>query len=394
MGSHRFRNYHHLLSTSKDGTYIDNSKIPISIGAYTTIPEAPRGKAINRTSSKYLDVVHLDIAFGDCMLVGRFEYALIFVDRATRFNWCFGLKSLSHDDIIATFLAFRAEAGSLAEQFRCDCDEKLFGSHTRSFLHLKRSSIIASLAGRQSANGFVESHWKIMIHMTRAFLTEKQMPGTFCYFAIKHSARMMNMIPDKYHKKLASPFMLVHGVRLDPRTWLPLFSLCYFHHEKDSDASRSKHQAHTLDGIVIGRSSSSNAILVYNPRNQRYYKPDSYRLNSYCFLSSVYPSIVYNSGLFVSLHHDGSVPLSEIYPPGTRVAETNPATDVVLSGTVMDTPLNPAASPQYLIQFDDGSTLSVPASQMESLIPKQAVDMTDSSHLLPPFLRINFENHF
>jgi hypothetical protein len=37
-----------------------------------------------------------------------------------------------------------------------------------------------------------------------------------------------------------------------PYQELPLFSVCYFHHEKDSDASRSKSQAHTMDGIVLG----------------------------------------------------------------------------------------------------------------------------------------------
>ena len=83
------------------------------------------------------------------------------------------------------------------------------------------------------------------------------------------------MIPGKYGAKLASPFMLAHGTRPDNRTWLPLFSVCYFHHEKDSDASRSKSQAHTMDGILLGRSPTSNAILVYNPRNQKYYEPDS-----------------------------------------------------------------------------------------------------------------------
>ena len=170
-GCRCFCNYWHLLSVSKDGTYIDNGKFPTSIGAYTTIPKAPCG-----TATKYLDVVHLDIAFGDCMSVGSFKYTLIFVDRATRYNWCFGLKSLQHDDIITAFLAFWSKAGSLAKQFCCDCDEKLFGSHIHSFLHLKRSSIIASPAGWHSANGLVESHWKIMVHMSRAYLTEKQMP--------------------------------------------------------------------------------------------------------------------------------------------------------------------------------------------------------------------------
>jgi hypothetical protein len=90
-----------------------------------------------------------------------------------------------------------------------------------------------------------------MVHMSRAYLTEKQMPRLFWYYVIKHLALMMNMIPGKYRGKLALPFMLVHGVHPDPRTWLPLFSICYFHHEKYSDASRYKNQPHTLDGIII-----------------------------------------------------------------------------------------------------------------------------------------------
>ncbi len=264
-GCQRFRNYKPLIAVSKDGTYINNGKFPIFIRAYTTIPKARQGKAIDCTSSKYLDVVHLDIAFGDCMSVGGFKYALIFVDRATRYNWCFGLKSLHCNDILSAFLAFQSEAGRLAKQVRCDCDDKLFCSNIPLFLHLEQSSIIASPAGWQSANGLVESHWKIMVHMSRTFLMEKQMPRTFWYFAIKHAARMMNMIPGKYKGKLTSPFMLVHGVCPDPRTWLPLFLLCYFHHNKDSNAPHSKNQAHTLDGIVIKQSSTSNALLVYHP---------------------------------------------------------------------------------------------------------------------------------
>jgi hypothetical protein len=251
-GCRRFRNYQHIISGTKDGTLLNTGEFPLSLGTYTTIPKAPRGKAVNCLISKYLNIVRVDIAFGDCVSVGGYKFALIFVDRATRYNWTFGLKSLQHNDIQAAFLAFRDEAGSLAWQFRCDCDEKLFGSAVRSFLHTNHSSIAASPAGRQSANGLVESHWKIMVHMSRAYLTEKQMPRTFWYYAIKHSARMMNMILGKYGSKLASPFKLAHGTRPDPRTWLPLFTICYFHHEKDSDTLRTKSQAHTMAGIVIG----------------------------------------------------------------------------------------------------------------------------------------------
>jgi hypothetical protein len=105
-GCRRFRNYKHLISATTDGQFIDNGEFPVSLGSYTTIPKAPRGKPIDRTPAKYLNVVHLDIAFGDCMSVGGFKYAIIFVDRATRFNWCFGIKSLHHDEIKSAFLAF------------------------------------------------------------------------------------------------------------------------------------------------------------------------------------------------------------------------------------------------------------------------------------------------
>ncbi len=135
-----------------------------------------------------------------------------------------------------------------------------FGSAVQSFLYTNNSSIAASLAGFQSSNGLVKAHWKIMVHMSRAYLTKKQMPQIYWYYAINHPSRMMSMIPSKYRGKLASPFMLVHGVCPDPRTWLPHFLVDYFHHEKDSYASCSKLQAHTMDGIILGQSPTSNTI--------------------------------------------------------------------------------------------------------------------------------------
>ncbi len=102
--------------------------------------------------------------------------------------------------------------------------------------------VVAAPAKRQSSNGLVESHWKIMDHMARAYLTERQMPRAFWFYAIVHSARKMNAIPGKIHGHISSPFLLIHGVGHDERTWIPLFSICYFHHKKDGNLKRSKHQ--------------------------------------------------------------------------------------------------------------------------------------------------------
>jgi hypothetical protein len=66
-------------------------------GLTAVSPKAKRGKLLDQSRYHYLDTVHMDIAFGGCLSVGGFRYALILVDRATRYNWTFGLQSFSSD---------------------------------------------------------------------------------------------------------------------------------------------------------------------------------------------------------------------------------------------------------------------------------------------------------
>ncbi len=167
----------------------------------------------------------MDIAFGDCLSVGGFRYTLILVDCATQYNWTFGLKSFSSDCILLKLHLFWASAGALARCFYCDCDTKLFGTAISEYLIDNQSKVVAAPAKCQSFNGLVESHWKIMVHMAQAYLTEKQMPRNFWFYAITHAAGMMNIILGKFKDPLASPFMLVHGICHNVRTWTLLFSL-------------------------------------------------------------------------------------------------------------------------------------------------------------------------
>ncbi len=225
-----------------------------------------------------------------------------------------------------------------------------------------------------------------MVHMAHAYLTKKQMPRAFWFYAVVHSARMMNAIPGKILGQIASPFLLIHGVGHDKRTWIPLFSLCVFHHGKDSNLKHPKHQAHSMDGIIIGRSPMSNALLVYNPRNKQYYEPDSYRINSYHLPGFVYRDMKYNGGLFCSLYCDDNPPIKELYPPGTRVKRLDPTSNMLLAGTVMDIPLSvdsstddsSDSSPSYAVLFDNGTSASIPLRDMVSIIPKPPVDIDSS----------------
>ncbi len=95
-----------------------------------------------------------------------------------------------------------------------------------------------------------------------------------------------------------------------------------------------------MDGIVIGCSPTSNALLVYNPRNKQYYEPDSYRMDPYRLPGSAQPNIKYDGSLFCSLLHDDNPHYGEKYPPGTPVECMDSTTNMLLSGTVMDIPFS------------------------------------------------------
>jgi hypothetical protein len=149
----------------------------------------------------------MDITFGNCVSVNGYCYALILVDRATQYNWTFGLKTLSSVDIISALCLFCAAAGLLTHCFYSDWDLKLFGSAVSKYLIDGQSkvapaldlinnlsNVVAAPAKRQSANGLVKLHWKVMVHMACTYLFEKQMPCTFWFYLITHVARMMNIL--------------------------------------------------------------------------------------------------------------------------------------------------------------------------------------------------------
>ncbi len=172
MGCRKSWNYKHIIEVSRDGEWMDGGEFHMSLGSYATIPKAKQDQSLYRTDYRYLDTVHMNIAFGDCVSVGGYHFALILVDRATRYNWAFGLKTLSSSCILLALQLFRAAAGSLAHCFYCDCNPKFFGMAISDYLINNQSKVVAAPAKCQSSNGLIESHWKIMVHMARGYLTE------------------------------------------------------------------------------------------------------------------------------------------------------------------------------------------------------------------------------
>jgi transposase InsO family protein len=392
FGCRRFKNQNHLIAASSNAQLIKSGELPPTLGDFATINSPAKGKPLLQPR-KYLDKVHLDIVFGDCLALGGFRYAIVLVDVATRYCWVFGMQALTSNEIISALNSFTSIAGMVPKTFHSDFDQKLIGGKARQWILEAGSRIIAAPSNRQSSNGLVERSWQTMVRMARAYITEKQVGREFWYFAIRHAAQMMNQVPGRLGRKLTSPFELVHGVKPNANTWFELFSIGYFPHHMESNETKSKMQAQTMDGIAVGRDELSNTILFYNPVNKQYYRPPIYKLDEGRLPISTFPkSIRFDGGLTCGLLRHKTDPTPEPFPPGTRVSITQ--SDKIIKGTISNVPLpffstaNTASldsdestdgqSTTYVVQLDDGKTIECDFS---TLAPQITSSSLPSDHI-------------
>jgi hypothetical protein len=120
-------------------------ELPTTIGDFTTINNPPRGKLIKK-HRKFLDKVHMDIVFGDCLSLGGFKYALLLDDVSTRYCWMYGLPSLTSSTIIDAFTSFTVDAGGAQRTFHANFDRKLIGGKALRWLQNEKIRVIAAPA--------------------------------------------------------------------------------------------------------------------------------------------------------------------------------------------------------------------------------------------------------
>jgi hypothetical protein len=212
FGCRRFRNQQHVIAASVIATLVKQGELPATLGDYTTINKPDKGKTIKK-HHRYLDKVHMDIVFVDCLSLGNYRYALVLVDVATRYYWLYGMQALTSNEIISCLVQFQVAAGGIPKTFHSDFDQKLIGGKAIRWILESKSRIIAAPANRQSSNGLIEHTWQTIVRMARAYITMKQVGHEFWYYAIKHAALMINQVPGQLGCTLNLPFELVHGVR-------------------------------------------------------------------------------------------------------------------------------------------------------------------------------------
>ena len=117
---------------------------------------------------------------------------LLLVDRATRFTYSVGLKSLLQEDIIKAFVKFRLDMGGLPRRLYTDFDHRLLSGKTETYLNNNSCQVLGSPAGRQHQNGLVERNWQTIMNMARSVLHQRQIPRVYWYWAIRHACQINN----------------------------------------------------------------------------------------------------------------------------------------------------------------------------------------------------------
>ena len=94
-----------MVASSDNASLLNTGELSPTLGNFSTIVNLPQGKPIKKRR-RYLQKVHMDIIFGDCMALGGFWYALLLVDVSTWYTWLFRMHSLTSSEIISALEAF------------------------------------------------------------------------------------------------------------------------------------------------------------------------------------------------------------------------------------------------------------------------------------------------
>jgi hypothetical protein len=227
---------------------------PLSIEDMATITCNNHSKLLS-PPTQALNIVGMDIGYGEGTSPGGHKYALTLADLATCHTWVYGLRTKTAKSIIDALWSFFIDAGGIPQKLRCDFDSSFVKGKVYSFLRRKGIHVGASPAGRQSQNGAVECQWRTATSMARALLVEARMPRRYWFWALREAVICMNLLPCRPSKPgtksnpeahkfesfptgtagaastpapLTTPFELFYGIPPDYRTLSQWGCLGYF----------------------------------------------------------------------------------------------------------------------------------------------------------------------
>ena len=133
-------------------TIIPAGDNPMEIGDVTTIHRTTSNKSPVPRPTAFFDAAHMDIAYGDVVAPGGIKFALIIVDRKTRYTYVLPLKNCQSQSIITALTQLKIMAGKLPTSLYTDFDSKLLSSSVLTFCAQHNTMIIAAPSEQQNQN--------------------------------------------------------------------------------------------------------------------------------------------------------------------------------------------------------------------------------------------------
>ena len=374
FGNRNLKEFSILSEVGTGITVCDAQEVSATAGDFTTIEQRRRGSS-RPCRTRKLDLVGMDIGYGTGTSPGGYNYCLTLVDSATRFVFCYGLRSLQSADIQDALWRFIVDAGGMPRVIQCDFDSRFLGGGVSRFLQSLRINVRSAPPHRQSSNGLVERFWRTGVRMARAFLAESKLPSRFWFWALSESFRRMNILPVRHSSPdsdapatWTTPLTLFYDQQPDYRVLFSFGAIGYFNRQSDGARSRRTFEAHSFVGIAVGRSAFCNGLLFYNPDLRSFSVSSDYRLDTDRGVADAFPALMYDGGLQLSLldRNESKV----VHPPGTSIYWSVPGSTERRSGTVIQVPTS--QTPSYRIQDADGTATEVDADHVWGVSPLKA----------------------
>ena len=128
-----------------------------------------------------LEVVGMDIGYGEGTAYGGSKYVLVLVDQCTSNSFVYGMQGSSGADVCEALWKFFIDAGGFPKTIQCDFDPRLIGGKAAALLRTHGTRVRAAPPRRQDKNGLVERRWQSLVKMARSFLADAKLPKEFWF---------------------------------------------------------------------------------------------------------------------------------------------------------------------------------------------------------------------
>ena len=229
-------------------------------------------KPAQRTTDVQRRLIHADIIgpFTESEL-GRYKYAVVLLDEATRFLRAYPMKHKSEiPDRLQDFYRDAATDREVPLDFKngphllqVDHENVFLTGAVKRVLKDNNSLLQASEPGRHWRNGLVERAIRTVQERTRLLLARSALPQSFWSAALQQATFLYNRSP---HTGLGgdgtSPYEKATGNKPDFTGVETFGAPCVVYREKKT---RLKHEPHGEEGIYLKKDTVSQGAVVYIP---------------------------------------------------------------------------------------------------------------------------------